>query len=62
MVQELLTKHRFVMILNCLVQVSFGPLFDGAVVDKACLPSLVRATAINASRALRTPLVAYRGR
>lgn len=34
----------------------FGPLFDGAVVDKHTLPGLVRATAINASRARRSQL------
>lgn len=44
------------------VQVSFGPLFDGALIDKTSLPSLVRATAINGFRALRSPLVSYRGR
>lgn len=40
----------------------FGPLFDGAVVNRKTLPSLVRATAINALRAQRSPLVGYRGR
>jgi hypothetical protein len=40
----------------------FGPLFDGAVVNRKSLPSLVRATAINALRAQRSPLVGYRGR
>lgn len=35
---------------------NFGPLFDGAIVDKLILPELVRATAINASRARRTTL------
>ncbi|XP_065187715.1 ral GTPase-activating protein subunit alpha-2-like [Sycon ciliatum] len=34
----------------------FGPLFDGAVVDIASLPALVRATAINANRAKRSEL------
>jgi hypothetical protein len=34
-----------------------GPLFDGAVVDGAALPSLVRTTAINADRALRRKIV-----
>jgi len=32
----------------------FGPLFDGAVVDFACLPGLVRETAINAGNVLRS--------
>lgn len=40
----------------------FGPLFDGALVDRESLPSLVRATAINALRAQRSPLIGYRGR
>lgn len=40
----------------------FGPLFDGAVVNRKTLSSLVRATAINALRAQRSPLVGYRGR
>ena len=35
---------------------NFGPLFDGAIVDKLILPELVRATAVNASRARRTTL------
>jgi hypothetical protein len=35
---------------------NFGPLFDGAIVDKLILPELVRATALNASRARRTTL------
>eukprot|EP00051_Salpingoeca_urceolata_P012952 m.161560 g.161560 ORF g.161560 m.161560 type:complete len:2199 (+) comp17650_c2_seq2:156-6752(+) len=33
---------------------SLGPLFDGAVVDSRALPSLVRATAVNAGRLLRS--------
>ena len=37
----------------------FGPLFDGAVVDKYTLPGLVRATAINASRARRSQLAYF---
>ncbi|KAG1693961.1 Ral GTPase-activating protein subunit alpha-1 [Nymphon striatum] len=32
----------------------FGPLFDGAIVDQKILPGLVRATAINASKAKRS--------
>ena len=31
----------------------FGPLFDGAIVNERILPGLVRATAVNASRAMR---------
>lgn len=32
----------------------FGPLFDGAIVDKAVLPGLVRATSVNAGHLLRS--------
>ncbi|CAF1588003.1 unnamed protein product, partial [Didymodactylos carnosus] len=35
---------------------NFGPLFDGAIVDKFVLAELVRVTAVNASRARRTTL------
>uniref|UniRef100_A0A1A8F3P5 Ral GTPase activating protein, alpha subunit 1 (Catalytic) n=1 Tax=Nothobranchius korthausae TaxID=1143690 RepID=A0A1A8F3P5_9TELE len=38
---------------------SFGPLFDGAVVDMKILPTMVRATAINASRALKSLIPLY---
>uniref|UniRef100_S4RBX1 Ral GTPase activating protein catalytic subunit alpha 1 n=1 Tax=Petromyzon marinus TaxID=7757 RepID=S4RBX1_PETMA len=37
----------------------FGPLFDGAIVDGKILPVLVRATALNASRALKTLIPLY---
>ncbi|XP_078418893.1 ral GTPase-activating protein subunit alpha-1 isoform X3 [Cetorhinus maximus] len=37
----------------------FGPLFDGAIVDGKVLPSLVRATAMNASRALKSLIPLY---
>ncbi|KAJ8290298.1 hypothetical protein GJAV_G00011080 [Gymnothorax javanicus] len=37
----------------------FGPLFDGAIVDEKILPTLVRATAINASRALKSLIPLY---
>ncbi|XP_078672854.1 ral GTPase-activating protein subunit alpha-1-like isoform X6 [Branchiostoma floridae x Branchiostoma belcheri] len=37
----------------------FGPLFDGAIVDYKVLPDLVRATAINASRAKRANIPLY---
>lgn len=37
----------------------FGPIWDEAVVSGSCLASLVRATAINASRAKRTSLPYY---
>ncbi|XP_046848126.1 uncharacterized protein LOC124441703 [Xenia sp. Carnegie-2017] len=32
----------------------FGPLFDGAIVNRRILPSLIRMTAVNASRAKRS--------
>lgn len=37
----------------------FGPLFDGAILDRKVLPGLVRATAINASRVKRSLLPFY---
>ncbi|XP_047677714.1 ral GTPase-activating protein subunit alpha-1 isoform X4 [Tachysurus fulvidraco] len=37
----------------------FGPLFDGAIVDSKILPTMVRATAINASRALKSLITLY---
>ncbi|XP_069494538.1 ral GTPase-activating protein subunit alpha-1 isoform X6 [Ambystoma mexicanum] len=37
----------------------FGPLFDGAIVNERILPGLVRATAINASRALKSLIPLY---
>ena len=37
----------------------FGPLFNEAIVDGKVLPGLVRATAINASRAKRSMLSHY---
>ncbi|XP_069065228.1 ral GTPase-activating protein subunit alpha-1 isoform X6 [Pleurodeles waltl] len=37
----------------------FGPLFDGAIVNDRILPGLVRATAINASRALKSLIPLY---
>ncbi|XP_073783926.1 ral GTPase-activating protein subunit alpha-2 isoform X17 [Danio rerio] len=37
----------------------FGPLFDGAIVTGELLPSLVRATCINASRAVKSRLPLY---
>lgn len=38
----------------------FGPLFDGALVDWCTLASLVRCTAINASRAKRSAVEGYK--
>ncbi|XP_064784495.1 ral GTPase-activating protein subunit alpha-2-like isoform X2 [Oncorhynchus masou masou] len=37
----------------------FGPLFNGAIVTGTLLPSLVRATCINASRAVKSCLTLY---
>ncbi|XP_072221725.1 ral GTPase-activating protein subunit alpha-2 isoform X2 [Leuresthes tenuis] len=37
----------------------FGPLFNGAIVTGKLLPSLVRATCINASRAVKSRLTLY---
>ncbi|KAJ7991111.1 hypothetical protein DPEC_G00293870 [Dallia pectoralis] len=37
----------------------FGPLFDGAIVDERILPTVVRATALNASRALKSLIPLY---
>ncbi|XP_072545051.1 ral GTPase-activating protein subunit alpha-1 isoform X4 [Salminus brasiliensis] len=37
----------------------FGPLFDGAIVDGKILPTMVRATALNASRALKSLIPLY---
>lgn len=37
----------------------FGPLFNGAIVGRKILPGLVRATALNASRAKRSMLPYY---
>ncbi|XP_041132430.1 ral GTPase-activating protein subunit alpha-1-like isoform X8 [Polyodon spathula] len=37
----------------------FGPLFDGAIVDGKILPTMVRATAVNASRALKSLIPLY---
>lgn len=44
----------------CMFKVPFfGPLFDGAIVDMKILPTMVRATAINASRALKSLIPLY---
>ncbi len=37
----------------------FGPLFDGAIINKNALPTLIRATAINASRVLLSNTKGY---
>uniref|UniRef100_A0A8D0DY11 Ral GTPase activating protein catalytic subunit alpha 2 n=1 Tax=Salvator merianae TaxID=96440 RepID=A0A8D0DY11_SALMN len=37
----------------------FGPLFDGAIVTARLLPNLIRATCINASRAVKSLLTLY---
>ena len=38
----------------------FGPLFDGAIVDFASLPGLVRETAVNAGNMIRTQIPYYK--
>ncbi|XP_065324936.1 ral GTPase-activating protein subunit alpha-1-like isoform X2 [Gordionus sp. m RMFG-2023] len=35
-------------------QLNFGPLFDGAIVDESCLAPLVRQTALNANRYIKS--------
>lgn len=48
------------LFLSWLPQVPFfGPLFNGAIVTGMLLPSLVRATCINASRAVKSRLTLY---
>ncbi|XP_053102322.1 ral GTPase-activating protein subunit alpha-2 isoform X2 [Hemicordylus capensis] len=37
----------------------FGPLFDGAIVTSELLPNLIRATCINASRAVKSLITLY---
>lgn len=37
----------------------FGPLFDGAIINKQSLPTLIRATAINANRILLSNTKGY---
>ncbi|XP_056111855.1 ral GTPase-activating protein subunit alpha-2 isoform X2 [Rhinichthys klamathensis goyatoka] len=49
----------FVQILKKTQVPFFGPLFDGAIVTGTLLPSLVRATCINASRAVKSRLPLY---
>ncbi|XP_077094755.1 ral GTPase-activating protein subunit alpha-2 isoform X8 [Siphateles boraxobius] len=49
----------FVQILKKTQVPFFGPLFDGAIVTGTLLPSLVRATCINASRAVKSQLPLY---
>lgn len=49
----------FVQILKKPQVPFFGPLFDGAIVSGELLPSLVRATCINASRAVKSRLPLY---
>ncbi|XP_072554846.1 ral GTPase-activating protein subunit alpha-2 isoform X2 [Paramormyrops kingsleyae] len=53
-------NHMFFIQINKKPQVPFfGPLFDGAIVTGPLLPSLVRATCINASRAVKSRLPLY---
>ncbi|XP_047466441.1 ral GTPase-activating protein subunit alpha-2 isoform X3 [Mugil cephalus] len=55
------TKNHmyFIQILKKPQVPFFGPLFDGAIVTGTLLPSLVRATCINASRAVKSRLTLY---
>ncbi|XP_035388474.1 ral GTPase-activating protein subunit alpha-2 isoform X6 [Electrophorus electricus] len=53
-------NHTFFIQIMKKAQVPFfGPLFDGAIVTGVLLPSLVRATCINASRAVKSRLTLY---
>ncbi|XP_024153195.1 ral GTPase-activating protein subunit alpha-2 isoform X3 [Oryzias melastigma] len=49
----------FIQIMQKLQVPFFGPLFNGAIVSGILLPSLVRATCINASRAVKSRLPLY---
>ena len=51
--------HLLMFLFNQLQVPLFGPLFDGAIVSRPVLCKLVRATAINASRAKRSRLPLY---
>lgn len=52
--------YMYIFFLSLHVKVPFfGPLFDGAIVDMKILPTMVRATAINASRALKSLIPLY---
>nr|XP_020464210.1 ral GTPase-activating protein subunit alpha-2 isoform X3 [Monopterus albus] len=50
---------HFIQIMKKPQVPSFGPLFNGAIITGALLPSLVRATCINASRAVKSRLTLY---
>ncbi|KAG2468592.1 RGPA2 protein, partial [Polypterus senegalus] len=53
-------NHMFYIQIMKKAQVPFfGPLFDGAIVTGTLLPSLVRATCINASRSVKSRLTLY---
>lgn len=53
-------NHMFFVQIMKKAQVPFfGPLFDGAIVTGELLPSLVRTTCINASRAVKSRLPLY---
>ncbi|KAI1895830.1 hypothetical protein AGOR_G00110800 [Albula goreensis] len=53
-------NHMFFIQITKQPQVPFfGPLFNGAIVTGTLLPSLVRATCINASRAVKSRLTLY---
>ncbi|XP_068608440.1 ral GTPase-activating protein subunit alpha-2 [Brachionichthys hirsutus] len=53
-------KHMYFIQIMKKPQVPFfGPLFNGAIITGMLLPSLVRATCINASRAVKSRLTLY---
>lgn len=54
-----LSSHLFLLPSSPLQVPFFGPLFNGAIVTGTLLPSLVRATCINASRAVKSRLTLY---
>lgn len=53
------SSHCFCLSSERLQVPFFGPLFNGAIITGTLLPSLVRATCINASRAVKSRLTLY---
>uniref|UniRef100_A0A3Q0T283 Ral GTPase activating protein catalytic subunit alpha 2 n=1 Tax=Amphilophus citrinellus TaxID=61819 RepID=A0A3Q0T283_AMPCI len=53
------THMYFIQIMKKPQVPFFGPLFNGAIITGTLLPSLVRATCINASRAVKSRLTLY---
>uniref|UniRef100_A0A8C6TN36 Ral GTPase activating protein, alpha subunit 2 (catalytic) n=1 Tax=Neogobius melanostomus TaxID=47308 RepID=A0A8C6TN36_9GOBI len=56
---QIMKNIHFYNLSNFLAGSFFGPLFDGAIITGTLLPSLVRATCINASRAVKSRLTLY---